>query len=362
MTREEVKETVGAIAAVFGFSAFTSKQAEAAGIPSHRIARAARSGAVLRLWRGHYVLPSATKELIIPGLTELQSAQVRDAVDRLDGIQVCFGDATASTAWGSVFLGVPIPEFPVLHVGRESGVRSGVQRGVRFVHRVLDPERIVPGPGAVPISDPLLTSIRVSAATGLGLGHRLVALHGGMRRQFEWRAATLAVSDPIEAPRLRLSSHDITRAMDDRWVRESLLREAVTVAKSTHVRGKQRVIEALLVADPRLETALESLSWAAFLEAGIELPIPQVSVLGRSGSQWRVDFLFTDRVIGECDGAVKYSDPQALWKEKKRQEDLEQAGYVVVRWTWEEILHRPWVVVRRILEAITRSRRLATSI
>lgn len=80
-----------------------------------------------------------------------------------------------------------------------------------------------------------------------------------------------------------------------------------------------------------------------------------------SGVLWRVDFLFAERVIGECDGAVKYADPQALWREKKRQEDLEQAGYIVVRWTWEEIVHRPWIVIRRILNAIERAQRLPSS-
>jgi hypothetical protein len=170
----------------------------------------------------------------------------------------------------------------------------------------------------------------------------------------------MAVSDPHEAAALRLSPHDITRIVSDRLVREQLVDEGIAVAQVADLRGKQRVIDALAVADARLETALESLSWAAFVESGIEMPIPQVSLLGGSGSRWRVDFLFGDRVIGECDGAVKYSDPQALWREKRRQEDLEQAGYIVVRWTWEEIVHRPWTVIRRILEALARARRFAT--
>lgn len=361
MARVEVRETVGAIATAFGSSTFTSSQAEAAGIPSHRIVSALRAGAVIRLWRGHYALPRATADLDVPGLTVLQTAQVREAVARLAGVPVCLGDITASEAWESVIWNLPSSAVPIVHVPRESGVRSGLQRGVRFVHRVVDVERIVSGPGALPITDPLLTSIHVSAAPGLSLAQRLIALHGGMRRQHEWRTASLVSTDAQEAARLRSSSHDITRSLNDPGVRKRLIDEAVAVARNAGVRGRQRVIDSLAVADPRMETALESMSWTAFLDAGVVMPIPQASVRGSSGTLWRVDFLFSDRVIGECDGAMKYSDPQALWREKKRQEDLEQAGFIVVRWTWEEIVNRPWVVIRRIFEAIARSRRLALS-
>lgn len=77
-------------------------------------------------------------------------------------------------------------------------------------------------------------------------------------------------------------------------------------------------------------------------------------VSGASGRSWRVDFLFGGRVIGECDGAVKYAETDSLWKERKRQADLEAAGYIVVRWTWEEIVYHPHAVLARI--ALARAR------
>lgn len=46
-------------------------------------------------------------------------------------------------------------------------------------------------------------------------------------------------------------------------------------------------------------------------------------------------------VIGECDGALKYSQPDALYREKLRQEALEQTGWRVIRWGYADILrHR----------------------
>ncbi len=109
------------------------------------------------------------------------------------------------------------------------------------------------------------------------------------------------------------------------------------------------------IADPRVETALESLSWAQFHEWGLEMPVPQVSLKGASGVLWRVDFLFGGRVIGECDGAVKFHAGHTAWQEKRRQSDLEAEGYVFVRWTWEELLRQPGAVLARLDLALRRS-------
>lgn len=59
----------------------------------------------------------------------------------------------------------------------------------------------------------------------------------------------------------------------------------------------------------------------------------------------------TLRVIVESDGEVKYDpagDRLVLVKEKRRQEALECAGYVVVRVTWWEVQNEPWEVVARV--------------
>jgi hypothetical protein len=104
----------------------------------------------------------------------------------------------------------------------------------------------------------------------------------------------------------------------------------------------QKAERAVAFMDGRRESPLESRSYVYLLENGIPLPTPQVVISGDSGHVVaRVDMLWQNlRVIGECDGKLKYAnDPEgsALWQEKRRQERLEDLGYVVVRWGWEDL-------------------------
>jgi very-short-patch-repair endonuclease len=58
----------------------------------------------------------------------------------------------------------------------------------------------------------------------------------------------------------------------------------------------------------------------------------------------------------EADGALKYrGDANALWKEKRRQEALERAGWVVVRVTWNDVLREPRQTAERVRAALGRT-------
>lgn len=63
-------------------------------------------------------------------------------------------------------------------------------------------------------------------------------------------------------------------------------------------------------------------------------------VRGASGRLYRDDVLIGG-IAGEADGAVKYGAEDALWKEKQRQEDIEEGGTRVVRWTFADAEHHP---------------------
>lgn len=69
----------------------------------------------------------------------------------------------------------------------------------------------------------------------------------------------------------------------------------------------------------------------------------------------RVDFYWPEfGVVGEADGAMKYTDRTVLIAEKHRQEALEELGLIVVRWSWDDVIHRPRVLQTRLARAFER--------
>lgn len=104
------------------------------------------------------------------------------------------------------------------------------------------------------------------------------------------------------------------------------------------------------------ESPAESLSYAAFVQAGIALPECNAWVLGSGAGGVRADFLWRRfRLVGEVDGRIKYTEQawrpaeRVLVEEKQRQLRLEEAGFVVVRWTGAEAMYHPDVVLDRII-------------
>lgn len=142
--------------------------------------------------------------------------------------------------------------------------------------------------------------------------------------------------------------------------RASLLTVAEDLAGT---RGASRVTSAITLMDGRHESPLESRSVAVIALVGLPLPEPQVLIRdGRGRVVARVDFLWRDQgVVGEVDGKIKYVDTgrgaSVLWREKRRQEAVEDAGYVVVRWGAAEVAAPP-ALLRRVRRGFERAARL----
>lgn len=98
--------------------------------------------------------------------------------------------------------------------------------------------------------------------------------------------------------------------------------------------GMRKVQRALSHICRLRESPLESGSWAYFVENHVPLPSMQVTIRDdRSRFVARVDFLWDGvRVVGECDGLVKYRSPEDLMSEKRREDRLRALGYRVIRW------------------------------
>jgi predicted transcriptional regulator of viral defense system len=135
----------------------------------------------------------------------------------------------------------------------------------------------------------------------------------------------------------------------------ALLQEVLQ--RSTRRHGVAIVREALAFADGRSESVGESISRVRIAAAGLPAPTLQVEVRTASG-MWvaRSDFGWLEHgVLGEFDGRVKYRGSgdevaDVVMREKRREDAIRAAGWVVVRWYWSE-LDDPRELRRRILAA-----------
>ena len=116
--------------------------------------------------------------------------------------------------------------------------------------------------------------------------------------------------------------------------------------------GKAR--RALAFLDPRAESPLESVSRVYLHEADVPDPDLQTAVIGASGRGYRADFYWDfARLIGEADGIGKYgATPDAvaaaLRAEKRREDDLREAGFAFVRWDYAQMLTQTDATIARI--------------
>ncbi len=70
------------------------------------------------------------------------------------------------------------------------------------------------------------------------------------------------------------------------------------------------------------------------------LPMPELQRRYElSGNLYFADFRWPGK-IGEFDGAGKYSDPETIRREKRRDADFRAAGYETVHWRWQDLEDR----------------------
>lgn len=170
-----------------------------------------------------------------------------------------------------------------------------------------------------------------------------------------WAAAVPVTSEPrtwVDVTRSGGLNHGLVIG-DALLRRESSRMSDLQAALAALPHGNNSVELALQHLSPLRETALESLSFGHFVSWGIPLPQMQVVIHDEDGFAGRVDFVWEDlRVIGEADGVGKYQSRGALIAEKRREDRLRRLGYVIVRWTWDELVNEPWVVLERIARAL----------
>ena len=119
-------------------------------------------------------------------------------------------------------------------------------------------------------------------------------------------------------------------------------------------RGNARARRAVLFADARAESPLESLSRVQIRRAGLPAAELQFEVRRAGRLVAIADFAWPSlRTIGEADGRIKYDElvpvgqsaADIVMREKAREQEIRRQGFWVVRWGWAEA-SRPGVLAR----------------
>lgn len=328
---------VQALPALLGPGPWTRAQLLAAGWSAGQVERALGSGVLRRIRRGlfHSTLEPLPAANGIEGL--------RGILDRLHPRAALSHD----TAGNLRSLWVPWPERPGVHV-TVAGQAERTDNGLT-IHGSRLPEELVGDLDGLRVTSPARTAMDLGR--GRSLPEALVALDGAARH-------LLGAQDDQVARRIR--RRELPPVMIDDA--KALLESAYASVWSWP--GTRVLRQALDLLDPASESPLESRSRGWFLLG--ELPPPRIAwpVRGASGRLYYADFLWESAgLIGEADGLEKYGatpeeQRRRLRDQRRRQDDLEAAGWRFVRWVSGE---PGSIVTARVRRALTvpPARRLA---
>ncbi len=154
-------------------------------------------------------------------------------------------------------------------------------------------------------------------------------------------AGRLHIESLLDRPRHR----DYANLRLVRSVRESLL-------TAVPPRATRRLLPVIEKVEPCRESPAESLTAGHLYLSGLPIPIFQAPISSPRGTLYPDCYWPAKRLVGECDGAVKYLDQASIVKEKEREQWFRGESYGMVRWLGKEIFGRPAVVMARIEVAL----------
>ncbi|WP_284548083.1 type IV toxin-antitoxin system AbiEi family antitoxin domain-containing protein [Aestuariimicrobium sp. T2.26MG-19.2B] len=301
----------------FGES-WTSSQLVGLGWSANTIRRATRDGALVRLRRGVYAATGTGGNPPVP-LTEAHRTLVQASAEWM-GEGVVLSHLSAAVLWG-----IPLWE---LEPGTQVWVtRSNTTRG--YVRGPIHANNCPLTPHEVTAVDGL--PVTTLARTVLDLARRFGPDQGVVAADWALRHAGL---DPREL-------QDVLGLQ----------------ARRPGVRAARTSVE---LASRLAESPAESVSRLRMHQLMLPRPVEQVEVWDSRGRLvGRGDFGWRDqRLIGECDGRVKYDQPRhggrpsdAVTAERDRERRLADEGWRIVRWMVRD-LHHPARFARILSSAL----------
>jgi Transcriptional regulator, AbiEi antitoxin len=302
---------------------WTTGELLAGGVPPGRIRRLVRDGALCQLRPGVYA-PAATVSSLVRDARDEKARQAGTELLRVAATLAVTGSRSVGSHRSAALVhglglvgGGPGSVAEITRAPGAGGSYTG-RLGVRVHVAALPADHVVSYRGV------LLTSV---PRTVIDLARALPFAEG------------VAVAD--SALHARLTSKAALSAL---------------ITDCARWPGLRRARDVTAFSDARSESVLESLSRAAFRQAGLPPPDLQVWVGDDHGVIGRADFLWRRyNTIGEADGALKYQTPARARAQLERDSRLRAAGYEVVHFTWLEITRVPAQVIDAIQVAFARS-------
>lgn len=132
----------------------------------------------------------------------------------------------------------------------------------------------------------------------------------------------------------------------------ALNKELVTIdeiAQTLSGPGGPHARATLELCDGKSRSAIETLARLALRSAGLGV---QAGVVITGVGE--VDLLVEGRIVVECDGFAYHSDRREYREDRRRDRALAASGFVVLRFTWEDIVSRPRIVPEAVLQTLQR--------
>lgn len=258
-----------------------------AGVDPDQIMKALRTGRLRRLQRGIYVCRADD----VRPLTIARAAVLASGVN----------DAVASHRTAARVHGIPVPQgrYPE-HV---TVARS--ERRMRRKELVFHAQALGLGDVEVMNGVPLTTAARTV---------------GDVAGTFERLHAVWAADDALR--RGLVSRDELERSLDQRR------------GGRGDALARQRIAEA----DGMAESILETAGRLALADAHVPLPIPQYRVTDGAGFVAFLDGAYPRQRLGlEFDGQGPHSVPEAVFRDRVRQNQLQALGWTVLRFTWWDV-------------------------
>lgn len=291
----------------------TKAQAIGAGLARHEVDTLCRSGRWRRLARGVYLVDADLVD-VVP-----RRARIRAAVISL-GLKAVAVLDTAAELHGVAGLR-RTDEIHVSLPGEAAKAQHDRDPTV-VIHQLTIPRQRLMTVGGIPVSDAVQT-----------------------------------VGDVI----LRADRYTAVSVLDSALNRDVLPADELVTIPAL-IRGRRGAVAArryLGEADARAQSPLETRARLRCVDGHVPPDVLQVPVRDRDGYLLGIGDLgwLGAQVIGEADGAGPHGTPAAVYEDRRRQNRIANAGWMILRFTWADTLRPDYIpyVVRSALA--TRLRR-----